>query len=307
MCINSKKWNRVRNIFNEQHSQLPVVDVIDNFYRVYYSTRDDKGRSIPMYFDLSKDLSKYEKPVYVDLKLGEPGFFDWSGIMPTEIITLDSGDKYLYYIGWSRRLDVPYHNNLGLAISNDGGNTWNKFSKGPIFHTSYKEPGYIGTAEVIEDKGIFKMWYLSCREWIYHNGIMEPIYDIKYATSVDGINWDPWDFTCIELQNEEGGISSARVIIDSNGVYKMWFSVRDRIGYREDPEKSYRIEGAFSYDGVKWERTGIELYRSESESWDNIMVEYPYIVLEEDKKIMFYNGNGFGKTGIGYAVSENPI
>ena len=37
------------------------------------------------------------------------------------------------------------------------------------------------------------------------------------------------------------------------------------------------------------------------------MVEYPYIVLEEDKKIMFYNGNGFGKTGIGYAVSENPI
>jgi len=38
------------------------------------------------------------------------------------------------------------------------------------------------------------------------------------------------------------------------------------------------------------------------------MVAYPYIIVEEsDKKIMFYNGNGFGKSGIGYAVSENPV
>ena len=55
--------------------------------------------------------------------------------MPTEIITVNN-IKYLYYIGWSLRVDVPYHNNLGLAISHDNGNTWEKYSKGPVLSTS---------------------------------------------------------------------------------------------------------------------------------------------------------------------------
>jgi hypothetical protein len=31
---------------------------------------------------------------------------------------------------------------------------------------------------------------------------------------------------------------------------------------------------------------------------------YPYILKTKNKLIMFYNGNGFGKTGIGYAIEE---
>ena len=66
------------------------------------------------------------------------------------------GDQiFLYYIGWSNRLDVPYHNNLGLAISNDGGRPFSKFSEGPVFSTSSEEPGYIGTISVMEDGGSF--------------------------------------------------------------------------------------------------------------------------------------------------------
>ena len=35
------------------------------------------------------------------------------------------------------------------------------------------------------------------------------------------------------------------------------------------------------------------------------MVEYPYVVEKDKKKLlMFYNGNGFGKEGIGYAEIE---
>ena len=32
------------------------------------------------------------------------------------------------------------------------------------------------------------------------------------------------------------------------------------------------------------------------------MVAYPYIIKDNNKLIMFYNGNKFGKTGIGYAI-----
>lgn len=296
-------WKKEGKIFSEHHSQLPVVDALDNSYKIYYSTRDELGRSIPMCVQFSKDLKNYDPPIRLNLELGNIGSFDWSGIMPTEILTLPSGIKYLYYIGWSRRIDVPYHNNLGLAISNDGGSTWKKFSNGPVFHTSYKEPGYIGTVGILIEKDIWRMWYLSCREWINYENTIEPIYDIKYATSKNGIDWEPTNKICIPLLNDEGGISSARVIKNKESEYLMWFSVRDKTDYRNNPDKSYRIEGAFSKNGEDWTRTGVEIEKSIDISWDDMMVAYPYVIIEENRKIIIYNGNGFGKTGIGYAVS----
>jgi predicted GH43/DUF377 family glycosyl hydrolase len=234
------------------------------------------------------------------LSLGNKGAFDWAGVMPTDIITYKD-KKYLYYIGWSLRQDVPYHNNLGLAISEDNGKTWNKFSKGPIFHTSYKEPGYIGTVEILIEEGIWKMWYLSCLDWTEVDGKMEPLYDIKYATSHNGIDWNPTGIVSIPLENNEGGISSCRVIKD-NEKYKMWYSVRDKSDYRDNIKHSYKIKTAISSDGINWTKNNkIDLDVS-LEGWDSKMVAYPYIIEENNKLIMFYNGNKFGQTGIGYAV-----
>lgn len=33
------------------------------------------------------------------------------------------------------------------------------------------------------------------------------------------------------------------------------------------------------------------------------MLVYANVLREKDKYVMFYNGNGFGKSGIGYAIS----
>ena len=74
---------------------------------------------------------------------------------------------------------------LGLAISNDGGNNWNKFSEGPIFGTSYKEPGYTGTISIIKKDKLFYGYYLSCRDWKIFDSKPEPIYDIKYALIIN--------------------------------------------------------------------------------------------------------------------------
>ena len=297
-------WENRKNIFNKHHSQVPVVDILENRFRVYYSTRIE-GKSVPMWVDLdltdpSIILEESKQPI---LDLGNPGSFDWSGVMPTDIITLEDGIKYLYYIGWSRRLDVPYHNNLGLAVSKDGGNSWEKYSKGPVFHTSHKEPGYIGTVDILIEDGIFKMWYLSCLNWVEYEGVLEPTYDIKYATSKDGINWEPTGITCIPLENNEGGISAAR-IIKENSIYYMWFSVRDKFDYRDNTQHSYKIKKAISKDGINWEREqNIELDISQN-SWENEMVCYPEVVKYKDLYYMFYNGNKFGNTGIGYATRK---
>lgn len=294
------KWIKQGNIFSKHHAQVPVVDTYDTFYRIYYSTRID-GKSNPMFIDIDKVsfhvINESTTPI---LPLGNRGYFDWAGVMPTEIITIGN-TKYLYYIGWSNRIDVPYHNCLGLAVSTDDGNTWEKISDGPVFNTSRNEPGYIGTISVLGENDGLRGWYLSCRSWEEIDGVMEPIYDIKYATSKDGLSWTPTNITCISLRENEGGISKASVIKNSDG-YEMWFSYRGKSNYRTKSDQSYRIGYAKSTDGLTWSREdSIELDISDG-GWDSEMVAYPHVIVETDRLVMFYNGNKFGQTGIGYAT-----
>jgi len=292
-------WIKHGNIFNEHHAQLPVVDVYHDFYKIYYSTRNINGCSIPMSISIFKNnLKQYSPPVKINIPLGNLGTFDHYGVMPTDIITLENRTKYLYYIGWSLRKDVPFYNTLGLAVSTDDGITWNKHSNGPIFNLSILEPGFIGTAKIFKENNIWTMYYLSCREWINVEDKLEPIYDIKLAISNNGIDWTPTNKIIIPLEENEGGISSFQKLDN-----KAWFSVRGKLSYRDNISESYRVKTATLINN-KWIRNeGIDLDIS-IEGWDSEMTAYPYIIKENNKLIMFYNGNGFGKTGIGYATIE---
>lgn len=298
------EWIKKGLIFNDCHAQVPIVDTNhDGFWRIYFSKRENRGKSIPYYIDVEAGnplniLFKSSKPI---LNPGDKGLFDWAGIMPTELIQVDN-KKYLYYIGWSNRLDVPYHNNIGLAISDDKGQNWFKFSDGPVFSTSYKEPGYVGTISIIEHQELFYGYYLSCRQWQEFDGKMEPMYDIKIATSVNLIDWTPINKVAVGLENNEGGISKASILkIDSK--YFLWYSVRNATDYRENKINSYRIKCSESTDLINWKRTtelGLDV--ENSGDWENLMVEYPHIFEFENQIYMFYNGNGFGETGFGYAI-----
>jgi hypothetical protein len=89
-------------------------------------------------------------------------------------------------------------------------------------------------------------------------------------------------------------------------IFKMLYSYRGVRDYRTDPAQSYRLGYAESSDGFIWRRhddqVGIE--RSAS-GWDSEMMEYCFVYQHEDRTYLFYNGNGFGKTGIGYAVLDS--
>jgi hypothetical protein len=80
-----------------------------------------------------------------------------------------------------------------------------------------------------------------------------------------------------------------------------WFSVRGKLSYRDNINESYKIKSATLINNEWIRNKEIELDVS-SDGWDSEMVAYPYIVKENNKLIMFYNGNKFGKTGFGYAT-----
>ncbi len=294
--------------WNKTHAHVVSADIVDeNTLRIYYSSRDSFGRCQASYLELDrKNLSKVKYVHnYPILALGKKGTFDDCGIMPTWLLNHPNGQKWLYYIGWTVRNTIPYHNSLGLAISDDGINFTKKF-EGPIIHTIATEPYFSGSASILFDKGVFKIWYLNCTHWHEAaDGKMEPCYHIKYAESVNGIFWKREGKVSIDYFDEqEGGISRPSVLIE-NGIYKMWYSYRAIDDYRDNIERSYRIGYAESEDGINWERKDAQVGIDISEAgWDSKMIEYPLVINHLDKKIMFYNGNGFGASGFGYAELE---
>jgi len=150
---------------------------------------------------------------------------------------------------------------------------------------------------VIFENGIYKMWYTGT------NGTLP--WKIGYATSTDGLTWtkysgnpvmdagatDTWDDDAV----------AAPIVINDNGVYKMWYQGLDfpywRIGY------------AVSNDGINWVKhnTNPVLDLGPAGSWDDFYVSVPKVVYDGSTYKMWYTGNDYPYYRIGMATSPDGI
>lgn len=289
------------------HASLPIADKVnDEVLRIYFGPRDEQGRTRTAFIDVEADnpanvLYVHDRPV---LDLGKLGAFDDSGVMPSCIVN-DGAQKYLYYIGWNQGVTVPYRNAIGLAVSTDGGMTFERVFEGPIVDRTRLEPYFCTTPFVLVDEGRWKLWYDSTTRFVEVHGKAEPQYQIKYAESLDGRDWGRPNITCIEYRCD-GEANGRPCVIKENGLYRMWYCYRGSVDYRTDKTQSYRLGYAESLDGIRWERldhlAGLE---PSEEGWDSMMVAYPFVYQHRGAKHMLYTGNGFGLTGFGYAVLED--
>jgi hypothetical protein len=202
------KWLKQGLIFNadgerdwmQTHAQLPVADLrADGLLRIYFSSRDGEGCSRIASLDVNPDdptriLRLSEEPI---LPLGRLGTFDDNGMMPSCLVEHE-GRKYLYYIGWNPQVTVSYRLAIGLAVSDDEGETWRRLSEGPVSDRSVDEPFFNTAPWVLVEDGLWRMWYISCTGWERVNGWPEPSYHVKYAESDDGIRWRKTGRVCID-------------------------------------------------------------------------------------------------------------
>lgn len=291
--------------WSRTHAQIPTPMVLSNGdVRIYFSTRDDSNRSQVSFVEVDgSDFSNVKKrhPVYL-WEFGRPGTFDDNGCMPASWVKHpETGDIYMYYVGWNACVNVAYQLSTGLAISRDGGITFEKFSEGAILDRSLDDPVFATIPCVIIENGIWRAWYISCTGWLEVNGRMEPNYLIKYAESKDGIRWQRYAEPCIPYKYDGEAIGRPWVI-KKDGTYHMWYSTRGSINYRRKGGQPYVIGYATSSDGLIWERRDDEASITRSESgWDSEMICYCSVFTHKEDLYMLYNGNGFGKAGIGYA------
>jgi hypothetical protein len=288
------------------HAAVPVPDVVGERLRIYFAPRDEEGRSRTALVEVDAANPSIVHAVHDEpiLDLGALGTFDDSGVMPSCIVEADDG-KYLYYTGWNQGTTVPYRNAIGVAVSSDGGLTFERAYEGPLVDRSRDEPFFTATPFVLREGDRWRMWYASSTGWVVVEGRPEPLYVIKYAESDDGLVWRRDNLTCIEPKQPEEANARPWVIGEA-GWYRMWFCYRGSRGYREDRRMSYRIGYAESADGITWERkddeAGIDV---SDEGWDSTMVEYPSVYEYGGTLHLLYNGDGFGTTGIGHAIAAS--
>jgi predicted GH43/DUF377 family glycosyl hydrolase len=279
----------------QTHAMVPTLQQVEeSLYKIYFSGRNDKNQSHIGYalIDLKNptDVLEYSKdPV---LTPGELGCFDDNGVTPSCIIKNDS-ETLLYYIGWNPGSTTRMHIYGGLAISYDNGITFERYSKAPILERCKVNP-YINTAPFAlkESHTEWKMYYVSGVEWVNKDF---PRYNIQFATSANGKEWNREGHVAIDFEGEENALARP-FVIKEEGIYKMWFASKG---------SSYRMKYAESEDGVNWKRVDSKINIDVSPAGpDSEMLEYAAIVTWNGKKFMFYNGNNYGQDGILLATEE---
>lgn len=299
-----------RNRFEwmKAYSQVPTILDKGDLLRIFFTCRpapqtDGSQISLISYIDVDKDNPS--NIIYIHrstvLELGDKGAFDEFGLHPCFFLE-HKGQIMFYYQGWTRLKSVPYITSLGLAISNDGGNSFKKYASGPIFSRRPNEPFLENGFFAIKQNEVFYMWYATCKEWLDVNGKLEPVYNIVQARSTDGIEWERNGEEIFQPRFEKEA-SGRPCVIEIDGVYHMWFCYRDVLDFRNGRNGAYRIGYASSYDLRTWTRNddlaGIDV---SEEGWDSEMIAYPFVYRNGNQLYLFYNGNEFGKSGFGYAV-----
>tara|TARA_R110001592_G_scaffold294462_4_gene564284 strand:+ start:7511 stop:8458 length:948 start_codon:yes stop_codon:yes gene_type:complete len=296
-----KEWSK-------SHAQVPFayrlnVDII----RIFFATRDKNSCSSTSFIDVnannpSEVLYVHNKPV---LEKGTRGSFDDSGTMPSWLLKIDN-KLFLYYTAWNKSVEASYRLSIGLAVSEDNGLTFKKIFKGPVMDRSINDPIWVGQPCVRREDEMWKMWYLCCEKIEVIDEHPEPFYNVKYATSKDGVNWDRANEVCIDFDFGKIDAIGRPCVWKHKDKYFMFHSNRMANGYREDSIASYSIELAQSEDGLNWKKNNdfVMIKSGDSNNWDGMMNEYTSVVPtdKEGEFYVFYNGNGFGGSGFGYFI-----
>ncbi len=290
------KWIKKGLIYNRPATTPTPILLDPTTIRVYAGFLDAQGVSRIGYVDVDardpKNIKRISKKPVLDI--GKPGTFDDNGVILGDVICIKN-IYYMYYVGFQIPQKVKFLAFTGLAVSRDG-ETFERVSDTPVFDRAPDEYYTRAIHTVMVEKKLWRVWYGTGNSWEIIKGRAYPKYSIKYTASKDGRHFHSTGIACIPLsRRNEYRIGRPRVYKTPTG-YQMLYTR----GFRDG---RYVPGYAESADGIRWVRKDGELGLTLSPSgWDSQMLCYPSLVRYHHTTYAFYNGNGMGKTGFGYAI-----
>ncbi len=225
-------------------------------------------------------FEKYsENPV---LPQGQQDDWDNQGrLMPTVIF--DEGEYKMWYGGWDGTTQ-----RIGIANSIDG-ISWQIYSGNPILEPISGEEIQISENSVIRDINEYKIWFTT--------QLVNGNYEIKYATSSNGINWNRHPILGLNIINWESNINMfSPSVIKKDGQYLMW--------YNAVKDNQWHVGFATSTDGYNWIKN-LEPVIKPTEIWENTTVGRPSTIFRNNQFEIFYHAGN--NDVIGHATSTDGI
>jgi predicted GH43/DUF377 family glycosyl hydrolase len=158
----------------------------------------------------------------------------------------------------------------------------------------------VSFGKVLFDGSEYKMWYTGAGN----------IFQIGYATSVDGMNWNKYSGNPVLSPGDPGswdagGVGIPTVIFDGS-TYHMWYA-----GSPTNPLTQIRIGYATSTDGILWQKDTLNnpvLNIGSSGEWDDLWVTHPTVIKDGADYKMWYTGSRTVSNGmIGHAISPDGV
>ena len=301
------KWIKKNKIFEwttpnnwwASHTMAPTAIYWKGRIRVFIGAWDKDIISRITYIDLDPlnphNIIKVNDKLPV-LNIGDDGMFDENGVFPAHATVID-GKINLYYTGFQKGHKILHYNFGGLAISEDGDN-FTRVSRSPILDR--QEEGLFVRAgqSVIKEENSFKTVYSIGSKFTYVGGKLRPTYDVCYQESINDKEFEKKGRKIVSCDHSvEHGLGRPQ-IIKIRDKYFVFYT-------RRMIDMKYFIGCAESNDCINWHRneTVFSDIKHSKNDFDSDMIYFPSVVYvpETDKFLLFYCGNEFGKTGIGYA------
>ena len=277
------------------HASLPtIINISNEYFRIFFSTRDIFNRSHTTFVDLNlqywrpgnKLIHTQKKPTFSP---GKIGLFDDCGVTVSTFLKTKSG-MYAYYLGWTQKKTTLFSNEIGIAYVDKNYN-FNRIQNLPIYGRTEVEPLTFGYPTILKYNNKISMYYDGIKKWNLKNqasykfNLREAIYNKK----------DKWIFTnkeLIKLKSNERAITRPTFMI-LNKKLIMIFSL--------DVAGKYELAAACQNNNGKWSRMNNFTFVNSGQEWDSIDNCYPSIFESNNQYYMLYNGNGYGKSGFGIA------
>lgn len=288
-----------------------MVRLVDK-YRMAYWGSDSENLNYILQAETSVDKPNSWQPVGTAL-IGPQADTDHNCSGPSFpfLLPVAADNWFLYFTAWGRRADGRLPNTTGVAVSNDEGKSWRYHSEHPVIPLDkpYDVEG-TGSVWILRENELFRMYYTAIGRYFPRpegvetgHGNTIPEIGIAYAESCDGLHWEkPVDSLLVTPRGlgvtPYEYICSKPCVIKEQNEYVMWVNTFGT---------AYRVHRLVSRDGLNWQwakRYGPdgELGVGDDGAFDDQQRSYPSIVSSNGGLRCWFTGNGFGATGIGYAV-----
>ena len=239
---------------------------------------------------------KYENNPVLEPTLGE---WDYVGLETVSVLLdIEAPETERYKMWYAGVYDIETGlYKFGYAYSSDGIN-WIKYEGNPILEAGQPDSWESGGPEgptIIKDNGIFKMWY-GAVDTVPNGQETDYRSNIGYAWSTDGKNWEKYSDNPVLLTGDWGSWDAAVIqdpfVMKIDEIYYMWYSGFPEWIEGTDLTGVYQIGLAYSSDGITWTKSENNpvLIEGSNGSWDDVLVGFPSIILEDDVLHMYYTG-----------------